>query len=272
MLELYKAPSFESSIFFLLDRIMSGNPVSAGEANLLEPDVLIAMDTANLVLKSADGWDVSSETAKEALRLMMRGEEVEPQRVVFMLSALSAIVQRAAVADIASPTISQIGQMLERLPIGLRRWTWEFASKTSRTTAQQWDIQHEYHVQNLLYALLAPIFPDITDEETLVPIGQKNPRVDLGIPSLGLIIEVKFLRKSESFAKLIGELAEDASLYLARGRSTRYKSVLPFIWDDSRRTEEHRKFLDGLRQIQGIVHPVIVPRPGGMVAGDYTTC
>ncbi len=265
MVELYKAPSSSNTIFYLLERAVAS---SVGPRNMtqLEPDVMIALDAANLFARSAEGQELSVDTVEAALGLIKRADDVEPERVVFMLSALDVLMQQAVVVDIARPTIKQVGQLLERLPVGLRRWTWENAPKTSRTSAQQWDVQHEYHVQNLLYALLAPLFPDITDEETLAPIGQKNARVDLGIPSLGLIIEVKFLRQSDSFAKLIGELAEDASLYLAHGQSSRYRNVLPFVWDDSRRTEEHHKFLDGMCQIKGIVHPVIIPRPGGMVA------
>ncbi|MFM0549671.1 hypothetical protein P0D69_01705 [Paraburkholderia sediminicola] len=67
---------------------------------------------------------------------------------------------------------------------------------------------------------------------------------------------------------LIGELAQDASLYLARGGSGRYHHVLPFVWDDSRRTEEYAKFLQGLEQMEGIVHPVIIARPGQMIASS----
>ena len=60
--------------------------------------------------------------------------------------------------------------------------------------ARQWHVDNEYHVQNLLWVLLAPIFPDLDDEQYLTKIGQKNPRADLYIPSMKLIVEAKFLR------------------------------------------------------------------------------
>lgn len=62
---------------------------------------------------------------------------------------------------------------------------------------------------------------------------------------------------------MIEQIAEDASLYLVPG--SRYDRIVPFIWDDSRRTERHEEILRGLRQIRGIMDAVIVPRPGSMV-------
>ncbi|WP_129112087.1 hypothetical protein [Burkholderia pseudomallei] len=207
---------------------------------------------------------VDRETEEHALLRIKQAHDEDDERVVLLLSALDFISRLPVSIDFERPTIAHVGRFLERVPSALRRWTWEHAAKTRNSDAVCWDVQNEYHVQNLLYALLAPIFPDLTDEETLPPVGQKNPRADLGIPSLKLIVEAKFLRPGHSFANLIGELGQDASLYLAHEANGRYQYVLPFIWDDSRRTEEHAKFLQGLGQIAGIVHPVIVPRPGQM--------
>ena len=82
-------------------------------------------------------------------------------------------------------------------PRRLRKWTWETEPRTTNGTARQWHIDHEYHVQNLLWVLLAPIFPDLDDEQYLTKIGQKNPRADLYIPSMRIIVEVKFLRSGD---------------------------------------------------------------------------
>ncbi|MFM0218706.1 PD-(D/E)XK nuclease domain-containing protein, partial [Paraburkholderia caledonica] len=82
--------------------------------------------------------------------------------------------------------------------------------------------------------------------------------------ALQLVVEAKFLRAGHSFGNLIGELSQDAALYRAHGPNARYQYVMPFVWDDSRRTEEYSKFTQGLRMIDGLVHPVVVPRPGQM--------
>lgn len=219
-----------------------------------------------LVLRNTISSDSPIDVAlqSEAMRRVKQTESEEDERAVFLLAALDFVSNLPVTIDLQRPSIAQVAQMLAQTSAALRRWTWEYAPKTRNSGAQKWDVENEYHVQNLLYAILAPVFTDLVDEEWMPAVGQKNPRIDIGIPSLKLIVEAKFLRPGVSFSNLIGELAEDASLYRARSGGGRYAYVMPFVWDDSRRTEEHAKFLQGLGQIEGIVHPVIVARPGHM--------
>ncbi len=154
---------------------------------------------------------------------------------------------------------------LERIPVGLKRWTWEEEKgRTRNSEPVKWLIENEYQVQNLLYVLLAPIFDDIADEINLQQIGQKNPRADLYLPGMHTIIEVKYRKdKKKSFAKLIGEVAEDASLYHA---DTKYKDayLVCFLWDHMCSTQEHAKFKEGVLKIQGIDACVVVSSPSFM--------
>lgn len=116
----------------------------------------------------------------------------------------------------------------------------------------------------MLWSILSPVFPDLVAEEYLPAVGQKQPRADIGIPSLGLIIEVKFMRSSATPQDIIGEIAEDSSLYRTAG--SRYSTIIPFVWDDSRRTEEHDMMVNGLKCLPGVCDAVMVPRPGSMHA------
>ncbi len=117
-------------------------------------------------------------------------------------------------------SLDDLLEFLEHIPVGLRRWTWEDAGRTRGAEPVKWPVENEYHVQNLLYLLLGPIFNDIADEVNLQPVGQKNPRIDLYLPSLHTIIEVKYRKDvKKSFQALIGEIAEDASLYRADTKS-----------------------------------------------------
>ncbi len=154
---------------------------------------------------------------------------------------------------------------LERIPVGLKRWTWEEEKgRTRNSKPVQWLIDNEYHVQNLLYVLLAPTFDDIADEINLQQVGQKNPRADLYLPGLHTIIEVKYRKDNKkSFSKLIGEIAEDASLYHA---DTKYKDarLVCFLWDHTRSTQEHAKFKEGVLRIQGVDACVVVSSPSFM--------
>jgi hypothetical protein len=150
------------------------------------------------------------------------------------------------------------------LQSGLTRWTWEGHAKTSTGTPRKWHIDNEYHLQNLLWCLLRPIFPDAKEEEYKSSVGQVHPRLDIVIPSLRLIIEAKFWRLKDSSKNMIREIAEDSGLYLTHGDP--YDAILPVIWDEGRRTEEHSALKAGLAAIEGVVHSVVIAKPGLMFA------
>lgn len=153
---------------------------------------------------------------------------------------------------------------LEHIPVGLKRWTWEDTPRTRGAAPVKWRVENEYHVQNLLYVLLAPVFNDIADEVYLQPVGQKTPRVDLYLPSLHTIIEVKYRKDAKkSFQALIGEIAEDASLYRS---DAKYKAarIVSVLWDCTRATQEHAKFIEGVLKIDGMSGCVVINAPSTM--------
>lgn len=188
--------------------------------------------------------------------------DVESSDAVFRLAALRYIEEGMPRAPIHGASVADVVALLQALPAGLQRWTWEDAPKTSASDARKWHIDHEYHVQNLVWLLLAPLFPDAKYEESKSAVGSVHPRLDIVLPSLRLIIEAKFWRKKDKAEKMIRELAEDASLYLTAGAT--YNRILPFIWDEAARTEEYALLASGLKEIDGIVDAVIIPRPARM--------
>jgi hypothetical protein len=173
-----------------------------------------------------------------------------------MRQGATLLPHRAKVADVV--------RLLEGVPHALKRWPWELKPKTAKAkaSAQRWDLQNEYHVQSLLWALLAPIFPDLEDEEYLHSLGHKHPRVDLAIPSLGLIIEVKYLRggSQRDCAGIIEEVSADTGLYLSIPSD--FSQIVVFIWDDVQASDQHAEMLQGVRRLRGIADAVIVSRPG----------
>lgn len=185
--------------------------------------------------------------------------------VVFVFDQVN---QDVAVVPPKGWSLDDLLEFLEDIPVGLKRWTWEDEGRTRGAEPVKWQVQNEYHVQNLLYVLLGPIFNDLADEVNLQPVGQKNPRIDLYLPSLHAVIEVKYRKDTRrSFQTLIGEIAEDASLYRA---DTRFKNaqIVSFLWDCTRATQEHAKFKEGVLKIDGINGCVVVSAPSTMNDGS----
>lgn len=181
-----------------------------------------------------------------------------------MVYVFDRVNQDVAVVPPKGWSLDDLVGFLEHVPVGLKRWTWEDAGRTRGAEPVKWRLENEYHVQNLLYILLAPMFNDIADEVNLQPVGQKNPRIDLYLPSLHTIIEVKYRKDArKSFQALIGEIAEDASLYRA---DVKYKDarIVSFLWDCTRATQEHAKFKEGVSKIDGMSGCVVVSAPSTM--------
>ncbi len=183
---------------------------------------------------------------------------VEPFPAGLFLNAYRALLRQTTTLNLSKVSVPDVLKLLANLQAGLMRWPF------GQNKTQVWNIENEYDVQSMLFFLLKPYLPELKEEEPLPSVGRKRPRVDLVVPSLGLSIEVKFLRKSGFFNDILGEVAEDKSLYLGPG--SRYSRMIVFLWDDSARTEDHASFRQGVTEL-GIDGAIVVSRPSFMVRG-----
>jgi REase_DpnII-MboI len=234
---------------------------SIGEPDLriVPPDLAVAMVAKGIgVLQGDDleaGW-------KMAVRLEPHNSG--PARDAIRLTVFENGLARQGQIAIAAITKDDLISLLQNISRSMRLWTFESVNRTRNSAITKWEIENEYHVQNLIWTVLAPVFSDLEDEENLPSVGHKNPRADLGIRSLRTIIEVKFLRNSgqAACAKIIEEIAADASLYLSK--PTAYDNIIAFVWDDCAQTEQHHELKSGLEAIMGITGAIILPRPSKM--------
>jgi len=106
-------------------------------------------------------------------------------------------------------------------------------------------------------------YPEDGDPFLIVVCDVRTTNVLLAIPSLRVIIEIKFVLNGEQtdFANVIEGVAADTSLYLSE--RTGFSQIVAFVWDNSRCSEQHNELLQGLRRIRGIKDAVVVSRPGG---------
>ena len=191
----------------------------------------------------------------------------DPVQVAVNRAVFEQCAALLAALPIVGAGVAGLISILERLVKSMSHWTYESSARVKSVTPQHWEVDHEYHVQNLLWTVLRPVFSDLIDEQSLPKVGHKTPRYDLGIPSLATIVEVKFMRKAGSAAcrKIIEEIAADRSLYLRP--ATGYTRLIAFIWDECSQTEEYQTLTDGLEGMEGIEKVVILPRPSRMDRG-----
>jgi hypothetical protein len=207
--------------------------------------VSVAMQSAGI--HTNNDSDSVERQEQDALNTIKAGTpaDIECAEAIIRLTSIDWIRRSRPVADLRHVSVPDLCDLLRRTSSGMQYWTWEDRPRTKTSQARQWHVDHEYHVQNLLWAILAPIFPDLVTEDYTVKIHTKQPRADLGIPSLRVIVEAKFWYSHHASKKIIEEIAEDASLYLVP--ESRYDSIVAFIWDDGRRTEEHDGLIASLR-------------------------
>lgn len=189
--------------------------------------------------------------------------EVDPIGAALLLASLKrtkATVVRSIRTE--AMNVDDVVALLRNITRSFRDWTWEEKSRTKTTLPRQWHVDHEYHVQNLLWVVLAPLFPDVESENYSSKVGFTQPRADLTIPSLKLIVEAKFARATDTMKEIQRQLAQDAAMYFPQGGQ--YDRMIAFVWDDAARTEEHATFIQGLEKLDRVTGVVVVSRPAKM--------
>lgn len=166
---------------------------------------------------------------------------------------------RAAIADGGDSLLqstSTVARILGQFESCLRRWRWD--SRDLKVPVR-WLIRSEREVQDILWVILRGAFPDLEDEDTLPKFGHSTYRADLGIPSLGLLIEVKYARSAGEFKEIEKQVLEDIVPYLRSPE--RYRQVLVFIYDDSCSVQEHETTRQALVTVHGVAGVLIASRP-----------
>lgn len=239
-----------SSTFRAIGQLLAKNKFSSD----ISEDVSVALQSKGLLVIDPAKYSAAFTKAKRA------ADEGDIYTAAIRLAALDWIQSQTAIS-IDLPDKSQVRRVLEGVQSSLYRWVWEEKPRTARRggQARKWHIENEYHFQSLLYAVLRPVFPDLKEEEYTTSVGTTQPRADLYIPSLKLVVEVKFWYQRDNSRELINQLAADASLYRARGSEVQI--VLPIIWDEGRRTEEHSVIQDGVTALDGLERAIFVNRP-----------
>jgi hypothetical protein len=188
---------------------------------------------------------------KSILNKFILESDFDDDLLPFVFFSVSNIVMETT--DSIILTVEHISKILSNFESAMERWTWE--------SEKQWKIENEHDVQNILYLILRSCFEDTEYEDPTPKFGSGSSRLDLKIPSQGVIVEAKFARKESDFPKIEDEIKVDSVDYI---KSTPYKKIIVFIYDNSSSVQVHQRTINALKQIESIQDVIVVSKPSHM--------
>jgi len=112
-------------------------------------------------------------------------------------------------------------------------------------------VENEYDVQDLLYVILKPFFADARMEEFAPKHAGSAKRIDIVIPSVDIVIEVKFVRNESHAASVADEIKVDIESYHVHPNC---KTLCVLVYDPQKLIADRYNFatdLSGLRILGG---------------------
>ena len=82
-------------------------------------------------------------------------------------TALAYLLRDASTLRFGSVTIADVARLLQGVACSLRYWAWETGPRTRSSAPAHWDVENEYHVQDMLGVVLAlPPSPILSQRES----------------------------------------------------------------------------------------------------------
>jgi len=171
-------------------------------------------------------------------------------------------VSESISTDVGSYLLSPhyVSAILSRFEAAMKRWRCD-SDKLRKSIG--WPIVSEREIQDILWLVLRSYFDDLIDEEAMPKFGHKFHKPDFAIPSLRLLIEVKYAYQQADFKKLEQDIMVDTKAFLSNTQD--YDKILVFIYDESSSVQKHEITKKDLKKLQEIEDVIIVSRPSQMI-------
>lgn len=105
------------------------------------------------------------------------------------------------------------------------------------------EIECEQDVQDLLFAIMKPVFPDSRPEEYTPKHANNSKRIDFVIPEISTVIEAKYTRNKSHARKIPDELKIDIESY---HKHTECSRMIAVVWDEESYISDKSNFEDDL--------------------------
>lgn len=223
----------------LLDAILNFEiPKNFKDYSLYELSLVIWLIKRGVVVNDKKEW---LEEASSQVLLLLLTEGISDENEDFRHAVLLDVVLDYVYSRSHLPSEELLLRVLRGFEPAMERWQYK------------WIIEDEYHIQAILWLMLRPYFEDIRYEENLPKVGRSGHRYDLGIPSLGKLVEVKYIRKKEDFQKIVHEVGIDAVQIKSQAQ---FREIIVFAFDETCAVENYawtRKALLGLDTVKEVV-------------------
>ena len=108
-------------------------------------------------------------------------------------------------------------------------------------------LEEEQDVRDLLFSIIKSIFPDAKIEEyTRIHAGGAK-RIDIVIPHISTVIEIKYVRSIQHGKKVADELRIDFESYHTHPDC---KKLIAYVWDPNQRLIDRANFINDLRGLR----------------------
>ncbi len=227
-LPLFPFPSFDAGSITLSERALT---IWLTQREMLKPPVA----QVEMWLGSAQGELLELALSKD---LGAIGDE----KAALLFQVLATYVN----ARSRLPTLDLVKALLSNFLPAMERWQ------------KKWKIGDEYDLQAILWLILRTAFSDVRYEEYLPKRGRSGHRYDIGIPTLGLLIEAKYIYKADEFQKIVDEVGKDAAQITTQRAFTGF---FVFVYDSSRSNQHHDWASRALLDTERVRGCVIVSAP-----------
>lgn len=112
-----------------------------------------------------------------------------------------------------------------------------------RKDKKTYEINDEYDVQDLLFLILKSIYPLAEKESTSNALGKGEKKIDIVIPEIETVIEVKFFKENTEELRIVDELKIDIESYHSH---LLCKTLIAFIYNPYVRIKDFSKIINDL--------------------------
>jgi hypothetical protein len=209
------------------------------------PELGLAIWLANRSIITIENLECL-ENAEAFLLSKLIGGGLKNSEVDFKYAIILDVVLNYITTRSHLPSDELLLSILKRFEPAMERWQ------------HKWQIKDEYDIQSVLWLILRPYFPDIRYEETLAKLGRAAHRFDFGIPTIGTLIEVKYIRKKEDFQKIVYEVGIDSVQVKSQSQ---YRTIIVFAYDEVSAIENHDWARESLLHLDLVKDAIFVSSP-----------